>query len=92
MLKVINKLRNELKRMCKELKNKNVGELLTQLMHDKDVDYFLWKVKIQIKWPKQIQIIQMQLYGTWGRISKQKVQLFAEYLSSTSQPLPGQTV
>lgn len=61
-----------MKRKLRKLKNRNVGELLTD---DKDTDYSLSKVN-KIKWQK-LQIYPIKEEGrTWTRSSKQKAQLF----------------
>lgn len=80
---VLNRLGKELKNMIIEIKNETFSNYMGNLSYDKTSDYSLWKAARSLKRPITQSPPLKKEDGTWARDSKEKVELFADYLEDT---------
>lgn len=88
---ILNNLGNKLKTLIRTVRNESVSKYLASLTDQKDTEYSLWKATKALKRPQNQTVPIRKNDGTWARSDKQKVDLFANYLEETFQPLPRQT-
>lgn len=88
---ILNRLSNKLKNLLKEMKNKSLSLYLENLSGTKESNYSLWKAAKNFDRPiSQIPPLRKN-DNSWARSALEKVELFANHLEKTFQPIPQQT-